>query len=306
MFHQRPSWTQLSFVVPAQSVENAEAVLFALGALSVANADAGADPWYVEGEAEASPWRAVRLEALFEPAAERGAIRSALERVVGAAAMSSLTFATLEDRDWARVWMQDWKPQCFGRRLWICPTWMQSPDPEAATVFLDPGNAFGTGTHASTALCLEWLEARDLAGRTVLDYGCGSGILAIAALRLGAERAWAVDVDPQAVAVCVENATRNEVDARLWAGSPVDIPAGSADLVIANILSRALVDLAATLRERLRPGGALALAGILDHQVDAVLEAYAPWCPLLQVAAREEWVLLAGERRPAMMQSERM
>ena len=289
-------WTQLSFVVPSQSVENAEAVLFAFGALSVANTDAGTDAWYVEEAAEASPWRAVRLEALFEPAAERGAIRAALERVAGAGVTASLRFETLQDRDWAREWMQDWKPQRFGRRLWICPTWMQPPDPSAATVFLDPGNAFGTGTHASTALCLEWLEARDLAGRTVLDYGCGSGILALAALRLGAERAWACDLDPQARAVCAENARRNGVAARLWVGSPVEMPAGSANVVVANILSSALVDLAGELGQRLRPGGELALAGILDHQVEALIEAYAPWCPLLQAAARGEWVLLAGER----------
>ncbi|HZM14878.1 MAG TPA: 50S ribosomal protein L11 methyltransferase [Candidatus Krumholzibacteria bacterium] len=290
------SWTQLSFVLPAQSVESVEAVLFALGALSVANRDAGSDAWYVDATPETSPWEEVRLEALFAPAVEREAIRAALQATAGAEAMASLAFETLEDRDWAREWMRDWKPQRFGRRLWICPTWMEPPDRQAATVFLDPGNAFGTGTHASTALCLEWLAAHDLAGRTVLDYGCGSGILAIAALCLGAERAWACDLDAQALAVCAENAARNAVADRLWIGSPSELPECSADVLLANILSRTLVDLAAELGQRLRPGGALALAGILETQVEAVIAAYAPWCRLAPAATREEWVLLTGER----------
>src|SRR5262245_44673407 len=291
-------WTQLSLVVPARSVESTEAVLFALGALSVANHDAGSDPWYVDAVAEATPWAAVRLEARFEPTAEPGEIRAALERASGAEVVASLRFETLEDRDWVREWMRDWKPQRFGRRLWICPTWMEPPDPGATTVFLDPGSAFGTGTHASTALCLEWLEARELAGRSVLDYGCGSGILAIAALRLGAERAWACDLDRQALAVCAENAARNGVADRLWIGLPAELPGCSADVLLANILSRTLIDLAADLGQRLRPGGSLALAGILQPQVEAVSAAYALWCRLVPAATREEWVLLAGEHRP--------
>ena len=292
-------WTRVALVVPARDADAAEAVKFALGALAVEHADGGSTPWYEPDADLRSPWERVRLQALFAPDVEPAAMRAALGRVVGATDLAAMTFDTLPDRDWARAWMQDWKPQRFGTRLWICPTWLAPPEPSAVNLRLDPGNAFGTGTHATTALCLEWLEAQDLGGRTVLDYGCGSGVLAIAALRLGAARAWACDADAQALRATAENAARNEVDSQLWIGAPHDLPARSADVVVANILSSVLVAIAPQLETRLHPGGRLALAGILHEQVDAVIAAYAPWCALLPVARRDEWVLLAGTRADA-------
>lgn len=292
-------WTQVSLVVASTDVDAAEAALWRLGALSIAHADAGSAPWYEPDADAVSPWERVRLQALLSPDVAPEDIRAALAATVDAPALAGLVFETLPDRDWARVWMQDWQPLRFGPRLWICPTWLTPPDPHAVNLRLDPGNAFGTGTHATTALCLEWLAAQDLVDRTLLDYGCGSGVLAIAALRLGAARAWACDSDAAARRVTLENAARNGVADRLWIGSPPELPAVAADLVVANILSRVLVDIAPQLGRRLPAGGRLALAGILHDQAETVITAYAPCCPLAPVATRADWVLLAGTRDAA-------
>lgn len=292
-------WTRVWLVLPAGAVDVAEAVLFGLGALSVAQEDGGSTAWY-EPEVNATPpWTRVRLQVLFAPDVAIAPIHAALGAALGTDAVAALTLDSLPDRDWARVWMQDWKPQRFGARLWICPTWWAPPDPQAVNLWLDPGNAFGTGTHATTALCLEWLAAQELAGRTALDYGCGSGVLAIAALRLGAARAWACDTDAQALRATAANAAQNGVAAQLWIGPPPELPAFAADVVVANILSGILVDVAPQLAARLRPGGQLALAGILHEQAAAVITAYAPWCELRPAATRAEWVLLTGVREPA-------
>lgn len=287
-------WTQVSLVLPASALTAVEAVFLALGAISIAHEDAGSTPWFEPAANAPSPWERVRLIALLAPDVSPERIRAALAADLDAAALESLVFEAVPDRDWAREWMRDWRPQRFGRRLWICPTWLEPPDPGAVNVRLDPGNAFGTGTHASTALGLEWLEARDLGGCTVLDYGCGSGVLAIAALRLGAAQAWACDTDAAALRVTSENAVRNGVAADLWIGAPSALPERHVDLVVANILSGVLVDLAPQFATRVHPGGCIALAGILCEQADAVIAAYRPWCPLRVTATRADWVLLAG------------
>lgn len=293
------SWTQVSLVVASTDVDAAEAALWALGALCIAQHDAGSTPWYEPDADAVRPWERVRLQALFNPDVAPQAIRDALTHAVDAQALAGLVCDTLPDRDWARAWMQDWQPLRFGARLWICPTWLAPPDPAAVNLRLDPGNAFGTGTHATTALCLEWLAAQDLVDCTLLDFGCGSGVLAIAALRLGAARAWGCDTDAAALRVTSENAARNGVADRLWIGAAHELPALAADVVVANILSRILIDVAPQLGRRLRAGGRLALAGILNDQADAVIRAYAPWCPLVRVATRDDWVLLAGTRADA-------
>ncbi len=181
----------------------------------------------------------------------------------------------LDDRDWERAWMDHFHPMRFGRRLWICPTGGEVTQTDAVIVDLDPGLAFGTGTHPTTALCLEWLDGHDLHGRTVIDFGCGSGVLAIAALKLGAARAIAVDHDPQAVLATRDNAARNGVADRIEVLHSDDFQAGQADLVMANILANILIDLAPTIAGLVAPGGDLVMSGILRDQADAVAQAYA-------------------------------
>jgi ribosomal protein L11 methyltransferase len=205
----------------------------------------------------------------------------------------------LEDKDWEREWMRHYRPMRFGRRLWICPSWLEPPDPSATNLLLDPGLAFGTGTHPTTALCLEQVDGMGLGQASVVDYGCGSGILAIACLRLGARQALAVDNDPQALVATRDNAGRNAIaeeqlqvalpgayDQRAWSRG--------ADLVIANILAGPLAELQPTLLGLLRPGGTLLLSGLLEHQAADLREHYAGSLTLELAAEREGWVCLRG------------
>jgi len=290
-------WIQLSLTLPASRLLSAEAALFQAGAQSVAVEDEGFEPWFEGQPGETSPWRRVRLTALFDDARSQGAILAALQECVAWEDMATLVFDRLEDRDWGRAWMERWKPRRFGRRLWICPTWETPLEPEAINLRLDPGSAFGTGSHATTALCLEWLEAQVLTGRSLVDYGCGSGVLAIAALLLGAQRAWACDADPQALRATAENALRNGVESRLWIGPPREVPPVGADVLVANIFSHTLVALAPILVGLQRDGGRLALSGILEDQEPEVRAAYEPAYALRPGVRREGWVLLEGTKR---------
>ncbi len=291
------TWEQLALVVPAAQVEPVEAWLEALGASAIECQSADAIVWLEEQAGESSPWQSVRVRALFASPVHHAHIRATLARILEAASLESLTFATVEDRDWAREWMQAWTPIAIGKRLWICPTWLTPPQPDAVNLRLDPGNAFGTGTHATTALCLEWLEAEDLTGRTLLDYGCGSGILGVAALLLGARFVWACDTDAAAVRVTTETAALNGVASRLWCGSPQSLPPEPADVVVANILSAPLIALAPELARRVVAGGHLVLSGILDAQSPDVLQAYIPTFNLAVTARRDSWVRLDGPKR---------
>jgi ribosomal protein L11 methyltransferase len=201
----------------------------------------------------------------------------------------------LEDQVWERVWLEHFHPMQFGRRLWICPAGQRPAAQNAVIVELDPGLAFGTGTHPTTALCLEWLEGSDLAGNNLIDYGCGSGILAIAALRLGAANAIAVDHDPQALEATRDNAIKNGVHERLTVHLPADAPRQPSDLLVANILAGPLIELAPRLCGLLKPGGRFALSGILADQGAAVAAAYAPFATLGPRHQRDDWILLHGQ-----------
>jgi ribosomal protein L11 methyltransferase len=193
--------------------------------------------------------------------------------------------------------MERYRPLRFGQRLWVCPSWLVPPDLGAVTIMLDPGLAFGSGSHATTALCLEWLERQSLTGKSVIDYGCGSGILAIAALKLGARAAWGIDTDPQALAVSRENAARNGIGPELTLFLPAQAPADMrADRVLANILAGPLMELAARLTAMVRPGGGLALSGMLANQAEEVSKHYMQDFDLT-LETRDDWVLLSGIRR---------
>lgn len=287
--------TQLTLELGRADPAPAEAACLALGAMSVTLSDAADDPILEPLPGETPLWPSVRLQALFpaetDPASLAATLAAALRLPAGAVRAESLA-----DKAWEREWLRDFGPMRFGRRLWVCPGGQPAPDPAAAMLELDPGLAFGTGTHATTAMCLEWLDAHPPLGGRVLDYGCGSGILGLAALRLGATRAWAVDLDPQALLATRENADRNGLTQRIEILPSEAALTGAYDLILANILAAPLVALAPKLGALSGPGGAIVLAGLLDAQADVVAAAYRPWFDIGLAAARDGWSVLAGRR----------
>jgi ribosomal protein L11 methyltransferase len=240
-------------------------------------------------------WQAIRLTGLFPADSDMDAVLADLP------ARSEARVELLEDRDWSREWMQHYRPMRFGERLWICPSWTAPPEPDATNLFLDPGLAFGTGTHPTTAMCLAAVDRLIRGGERVVDYGCGSGILGIAALRLGAGALLAVDNDPQALAATKDNAARNAVGSR---DITVALPQAydprpwqaESDVVFANILAGPLASLAPQLCAFLAPGGTLVMAGLLETQVPSLAEAFAPFLRLEAIDQVDEWVCLGGRR----------
>ncbi len=295
-------WLQLRLVATADRVETVEDALLAVGALSVTLADHRDVPILEPGVGETPLWPEVDLIALFDEAGDRDATGAALATLLGDAA-PDLHWEYLEDRAWEREWLQYFAPLRFGEHFWVCPSGMEAPDPGAIVMHLDPGLAFGTGTHQTTALCLEWLATHAVAQRDVIDYGCGSGILGVAALLLGAARVRAVDIDPQALTATHDNAGRNGIDpARLLVGEPALLAgAEAADLLLANILAGPLIELAPRLAALVAPGGHAILSGVLATQAEAVRAAWLPWFTHLGTAQRDEWcrIDLLRSERPA-------
>ena len=298
------SWLELSLTLHASQQESVEAALEDLGALSITLADADADTpderaIFEPGVGQTPLWNDIVLQALFTADVDRAGLVHALADLVPELAPDHIAFREVADQDWTRAWMDQFQPMRFGRRLWIYPWNIDPPtgDADAIIVRLDPGLAFGTGTHPTTALCLEWLDGLDLAGRSVLDVGCGSGVLAIAALKLGARAAHGVDLDPQALLASRANAEANGVGDRLSLAEDVDGVPGPYDFVVANILAGALEELAPRVCAALAPGGALALSGILESQTAEVVARYEPWCDELQADTRDGWVRVTGRRR---------
>ena len=292
-------WIQLTLEAGDQDPEQLSDFLLAAGAQSVTFLDAADQPIFEPDPGDTPLWTATRVVALFDEAQRFEPVRLALADRFGAAAAARIELEALEDRDWERAWMDHFQPMRFGHHLWVVPTGMAAPeDPEAVVLDLDPGLAFGTGTHPTTALCLQWLDGHPPRGRTVLDFGCGSGILAIAALKLGAARALGTDIDDQALWASRENAVRNGVEARLALMLPGDLPGEPVDLLLANILANPLIQLAPRLAALVRPGGQLLLSGILAEQADSVMAAYASWIRFSPPMEREGWVCLAGTKQP--------
>jgi ribosomal protein L11 methyltransferase len=288
---------QLVVDLAGADLDRAEAACFGLGATAVSLGDAGDAPVLEPAPGETPLWPAVRLRAIF-PVTIDPQIAAATLAAVLALPPADVGIEFVPDRDWEREWLKDFRPMRFGRRLWVCPDGQPPGGPAEAVLELDPGLAFGTGTHPTTALCLEWLDGAIRGGERVLDYGCGSGILALAAVKLGAREAAAFDIDPQALHATRENAAKNGLAARIAvAGYASDI-AGRFDVVLANILSGPLIGLAPALAPRTRSGGALVLAGMLARQADEVAQAYRPWFDIGPAAEREGWTLLVGRRRP--------
>ncbi|MBS0571155.1 MAG: 50S ribosomal protein L11 methyltransferase [Proteobacteria bacterium] len=297
------SWLELSLTIPATRQASVEAALEDLGALSITLADADADTpderaIFEPGIGETPLWHDIVLQALFESDTDRTGLAQALTELTPGIDPAQIAFREVADQDWTRAWLDTFKPMRFGRRLWIYPWNTDAPDDaDAVIVRLDPGLAFGSGTHPTTALCLEWLDGADLAGKALIDYGCGSGILAIAALKLGAARATGVDNDAQAIVASRDNAQRNGVAEKLDLYLPQQFPQMQSDVLVANILAGPLAELAPIFAQNLNPGGALALSGILDGQHDELLARYAPWFDDLRATVRDGWVRIDGTRR---------
>lgn len=288
-------WHQIAVTVDESQADPVSDFFTHLGAVSVGFEDAGDQPLFEPKPGETPLWLRTRVVALFEEGTDGAAVRSALAAAFDGQ-LSDWDSQELADQVWERAWLEHFRPMRFGRRLWICPSGFEPPEPEAVNLWLDPGLAFGTGTHPTTALCLEWLEGQDLTGKIFIDYGCGSGILAVAALKLGAAFGYGIDIDPQALTASADNARKNGVESLLKLGFPEDLPEVRADTVVANILAGPLAELAGDLTRHLKPGGRLALSGILAEQVEDVRRAYAPWIEFSPAVIQEEWALLTGTK----------
>jgi ribosomal protein L11 methyltransferase len=294
------SFRQASFMVTGEQVDLLSDALMEAGAISVdvADADAGTGreiAAFGQPGQQAPGWRHCRLSALFAAGTDVEASVSKACALAGVRSPDALECTDLADQDWVRLTRDQFKPIRISSRLWIVPTWEAAPDPRALNLRLDPGLAFGTGSHPSTRLCLQWLDAHLTRGAQVLDYGCGSGILAIAALRLGAARAVGVDIDPQALVAARDNAMQNDVAAEFF--GPGDDCGAGYDVVVANILANPLIALAPLLASRTRPGGHVVLSGVLEDQAAAVSQAYSPWCEMAAPSIDEGWALVVGRRR---------
>jgi ribosomal protein L11 methyltransferase len=292
------TWLQLRVDAERAQIAKWEQHLLESGAVAVTLEDNADQPLLEPGVGETPLWDLTRITALYPADTDMHAVLQAMPaqlRTTGNARVE-----ILEDKDWEREWMQRYRPMQFGQRLWVCPSWLQPPEPDAVNLMLDPGLAFGTGTHPTTAMCLTQLDGMPLSGQTIVDYGCGSGILAVAALKLGAAQALGVDNDPQALAACRDNATRNGIaPGRLAIAFPHEVDltrwTRSADVVIANILAGPLIELSATLLNFLQPGGTLLLSGLLHHQAEALCAHYGDTLPITIVEEQDSWVCLRGQ-----------
>ena len=292
------AWRQFVMHLDALDSDAVEEIFAHFGARSVTLTDAGDDPVLEPGPGETPLWADTAITGLFPADVDLEALKDSLLATFNLTTLPDHRIESLEDRAWEREWLKDFGPMRFGRRLWICPRGSDAPDREAVVVQLDPGLAFGTGTHATTALCLNWLDGLALEGKTLLDYGCGSGVLAIAALKLGCASAVGMDIDPQAVIATRQNAKDNNVAENLRVLGTADEIAGVFDLVVANILAGPLVQFAESITLTLRGRGMLALSGVLCEQADDVMAAYEPWiefdAPVFKKQDGQVWSRLTG------------
>lgn len=290
-------WIQLRVNTTEKHAETVSDMLMSWGAQAVSFVDAHDTPIYEPMPGEVIYWANTVVVGLFDAEHNMDKVIRQLQQVSLFKQGVSFKLEQLEDKDWEREWMDNFHPIRFGQRLWVCPSWRDIPDPNAVNVMLDPGLAFGTGTHPTTALCMEWLDSQDLTASTVVDFGCGSGILGIAALKLGGQRVVGIDIDPQAIEASAANAERNGVASQIELYLPKDQPSLAADVVVANILAGPLAELASIISAYVKPGGRLALSGILESQAEPVMAAYANEFDFDPIAIKEEWVRLSARKR---------
>ncbi len=297
------AWQEVILDVPQADVETCEDALLGAGALSVTLEELGDVPVLEPAPGEAPLWAEVRVVGLFEGDVNPADIVGQLHASLRPQLLGSFDHRYLDDQDWVARTQADFPVQQYGARTWVVPAWAEAPEPDAAIVRLDPGLAFGTGQHETTALCLEWLDTQaadgNLDDRTALDIGCGSGILALAALQLGAKTAWGTDIDPQALKASGDNAALNGIDEeRLTLTLPEGLPADQTfDVLIANILANPLIELAPTLAHHLKAGGRFALSGVLTHQAETVAAAWAAQGLTIDtIDTKGNWALITGHR----------
>ena len=294
------SWLSICIETDCHHADALADALLEAGALSasIEDADAGTEretPQFGEPGSVTTPgWERSRVVALLAEGTDPDELLAACAETIGLEDIPPFTQEEVVEQNWVQLTQAQFDPIRVSERLWIVPSWHEAPDPDAIVLVLDPGMAFGTGTHPTTRLCLEWLERNTAPGASILDYGCGSGILGIAAAKLGAAEVRGIDIDPQAIVAARSNAERNGVDAHF--DDAADEVSGQYDLVVANILSNPLKALAPAVCAYVRPGGQLALSGILVEQIDELIAAYAPWLALTVADTREGWVCLSGRR----------
>jgi len=291
------AWTEISVRVPRGNASLVENLLQDQGAMAVTLTDDADDPVLEPGVGETPLWPSVCVTALFDAAIHTEPLGRLLSLVPGIDRPQQVKFHTLDDQQWERAWLDRFKPMRFGRDLWVVPGDQAVPETAVHVLRLDPGLAFGTGTHPTTRLCLEWMDNHDFNGQTVVDYGCGSGVLGIVAAIKGATTVFCVDNDPQALTASRDNAERNNVAGAIRTATPEEYAPGTADVVLANILAGPLIELAPLLMASLRPGGSLVLSGILDHQADEVAAAYRSHTGELSRSENNGWVRLDGRKK---------
>ncbi len=290
------AWIQIKINATKGSAESISNHLMATGSASVTFIDTKDTPIFEPKPGQVKYWSETTVIGLYDASHDMQSVIDYLKAQREFEQDISYKIEQLEDKDWEREWMDNFHPIKFGERLWICPSWRDIPDPDAVNVLLDPGLAFGTGTHSTTALCLKWLESIDLSGKTVIDFGCGSGILGIAAIKLGAERVIGIDIDPQALEASLDNAQRNGVADQLEVYLPQNQPEFKADIMVANILAAPLRELHQVILGLLKPHGLIALSGILEEQGQSVADVYSKYCKLDPIEIDGEWVRVSGQK----------
>lgn len=292
------AWVELHITTIADHTDALGDELLNLGASALTLKDAGDKPIYEPAPGETPVWHQTTLIGLFTDEDDLNPVLAYVEAQKELGHLQDFALHDLPDQPWERTCLQDFKPVKYGKRLWICPSWETPPEENSVNVILDPGLAFGTGSSPTTALCLEWLDANIKPGDTVIDYGCGSGILALAALKLGAAKVYAVDYDPQALLATKENAIRNQIDEQtLEVSSPSEFTPRKVDVVAANILAKSLIELAEFLADLVKSRGKIVLSGILSEQAEDVLQVYSHWFNMAPSSEKDGWVRLSGIRK---------
>jgi ribosomal protein L11 methyltransferase len=291
------AWHQISVITDENTAPQLADFFSHLGAVSVTYMDAEDEPVYEPAIGETKIWSNTQVIALYELDSDPDQIKNKIYAHFKDSHLQNWLYEAVDDQEWERAWMEYYKPMKFADRLWVCPTDQEQHEPGTVCLTLDPGLAFGTGTHPTTALCLEWLASHDLTHKTVIDYGCGSGILAVASVLLDAEIAYGVDIDPQAITATESNAAKNQVESKIHCYLPEQFTPFQADIVLANILAKPLIEMSEHICALVKTGGQLVLSGILFEQAEDVINTYQKYIIFNPLVQQEDWIRLDGVKR---------